>query len=478
MQRRHAAEVEARQGQQAAEAVRRRSSLRPDVPRSCRAVCGRAAALGGGAERNGESYRAQLQQALSEKAELHSQIRGLETDVTRAKQRAEESERGRDAAVQSAGQAEEQVRELRAALEAAAARERLGEAQRSELAAGQEHMRSRLDAECRARAALDDALRLRGAAHTEQTALPLPPAAAGLQHEASTYSPRESRESRVRAHTSPPPAQASPPQASCLLPSTSVEPRLGGFSGGANGGDGGGSGGGAGYRAPSVSGGECRMSSAGYTPGSSAGAMPASHSMLRERSLLEEPSGHVLIGTTGADEPVEAPSLLPSSAPDAEGADSVREGMGMGTASFPQFASGLGMSSVGEGGGGGGDGGGGEGGDASLLDRLREEMRMHPKASAFEPQLQAVRQALADSQRPAAGAAPRHQSARRRRRRRRVWRLHSRRASRSSRRSCGSSRRACSPAPRQCPRPLRRSPAGRSSRSYGASVCCCCCRRR
>eukprot|EP00900_Chrysochromulina_parva_P025323 jgi/Chrpa1/7424/Chrysochromulina_OHIO_Genome00013986-RA len=148
VQRRHAAEAEARQGLQAAEQLRveelneahRAAQLQARMVADLQqAEVELSASL--------QSTRAQLQQALAERAEVEREHRRLASITDRAAGRVAEVERAKAEALAAGQRATEEARELRAALEALSARERVGEAQRTELASTNEMLRSRLDAE-------------------------------------------------------------------------------------------------------------------------------------------------------------------------------------------------------------------------------------------------------------------------------------------------------------------------------------------
>ena len=176
VQRRHAAEAEARQGLQAAEQLRveelneahRAAQLQARmVAELQQAEVELSASL--------QSTRAQLQQALAERAEVEREHRRLASMTDRAAGRVAEVERAKAEALAAVQRVTEEARELRAALETLSARERVGEAQRAELASTNEMLRSRLDAEVRARASLEDALRaVRGAAASRSSFAPQP----------------------------------------------------------------------------------------------------------------------------------------------------------------------------------------------------------------------------------------------------------------------------------------------------------------
>ena len=180
LQRRHDAETEARQGQVATEQLRAEelSEARRAADTQARLVSELQQAEAGHMA-TAQNYRTQLQYALTANAELQNQMRALTTAADESSARASEAERGREAASATAARAAEEVRELKVALEASVARERRGEQQRVDLQSSNDHLRLRVEEAARARAALDDALRLRAATRAAlppPAALPAPPA--------------------------------------------------------------------------------------------------------------------------------------------------------------------------------------------------------------------------------------------------------------------------------------------------------------
>lgn len=259
-----------------------------------------------------------------------------------AEARAEAAERGRSEAAASVQRLTEEVRDLRSALDAAAARERVGESQRAELSSTADQLRGRLDMETKARAALDDALRLRGAARSMQQA----PAA----QRAGGVSP------------------------STCLPAHHQSLGGPGGAGGSRSGDGG------------------RAALPPYTL----------HSMdfgCSSSSLTAAPAAAYGMHPTAMGNGTDAHAFS------ARGASrSQAQGLSQDEIVFDGQVDAFGSSgaagAVGtriDGVGGAGNGDGTE--TAGALARIKEEMRLNPRPSPFEPQLRAVREALAESTR-------------------------------------------------------------------------------
>ena len=330
LQRRHAAEAEARQGLQEADRLRgeelaearRAAQMQQRVASELQqAEAELSASL--------QTARSQLQRALGERAELDREMRRATSAADQSTSRADEAERTRAEVQQALQRANEEGRELRSALEGLASRERLGEAQRAELAAANEHLRARLENEVRARTALEDALRMRGAARSGQPPPPVVPPPA--------VPPPVPKERESPGSYAAPPSAPSP--ATFVLPSAGGGGGSGGYGSGgghANGGYGGG-GYGAGYGAG------YGLGSTGCESLSLAGGLGG--------------SGSANGGAYG-------------------GANGAHGGSGRGLEGEAATADG-----------------------AVTLARLQEEMRLQPRPSAFEPQLRAVREALADAHR-------------------------------------------------------------------------------
>jgi hypothetical protein len=341
VQRRHAAEAEARQGLQAAEQLRveelneahRAAQLQARmVAELQQAEVELSASL--------QSTRAQLQQALAERAEVEREHRRLASITDRAAGRVAEVERAKAEALAAGQRATEEARELRAALEALSARERVGEAQRTELASTNEMLRSRLDAEVRARASLEDALRaVRGAAATSRSSFapqPQPP-----QPPRPSPAPPPSTMSYELAPSPatflpPPPAYRGAPTASAAARALAGELQtmhrssaVGGKS--ANGGVGGGW--------------------TGYGHGTIYGAAGYGATSHDEGDTFSDSGFNG--GSTGSryDRGVAAVEAAAAEAAESEG--------------------------------------------AAMLSRIKEEMKLNPRTSSFDPQLRAVREALA-----------------------------------------------------------------------------------
>ena len=179
LQKRHAAELDARQGQQAADQLRSEelAEARRGVEVQSKLVAELQKSEAGLAS-SAQSYRNQLQQVINEKTELQREAGVLSKAVEEGNRKVVEAERAREAAVAGMQRAVNECNELKGALDASAARERLGEAQREELHGVSERLRGRLEAEAKARAALDDALRLRGQVASRPS---LPPASLPLE---------------------------------------------------------------------------------------------------------------------------------------------------------------------------------------------------------------------------------------------------------------------------------------------------------
>ena len=219
LQRRHAAESEARQGLQAAEQLRSEELGQAQrAAESARRLVDEMRASERELASGVESYRAQLQTVLAERVEMEREMRALASVAEQAKARAQESDRALSEARTAAQRTADELRELRALHDAAVARERMGEAQRSELSEAAERLRVRLEAECRARALLEDSLRLRQATRSaagppphhapHHSALPPPVAPSPV---APSLVP--ARAPAARASAAPPPAGEGAPYA-------------------------------------------------------------------------------------------------------------------------------------------------------------------------------------------------------------------------------------------------------------------------
>ena len=348
LQRQRQADVAARQEQQALKqaheeqlaearhAVTRQSRLVDELKRSEAELASAA-----------QNYRTQLQQALGEKAELESKTRSLSAAVEESHARVEEMER----------LAQDKSRDFQGALDASAGRERQGEVLRMELTAAVEHTRGRLEAESKARAALEEALRYRDARPAELSHAtgrlsydwqpsPLSPRPASLLNPADTTRPLGAGVQSSPAH-----APSAAPTPSGMLPTSQVPSQV-----------------------------PAQVPSQDEAPqglGGSHGSLAVSDRLLGHGSLLEAPCTHMVSSLTGLDGS--------HGEGDAEAAKPTGGGIGASSPPDPKLDASAALV-LGE------PGLGGLSGAGTISEVLHAEINAPPKESAFASQLQAVRE--------------------------------------------------------------------------------------